>query len=443
MKPSTPRTTVVTHECGWSSKPTTPGLAVHALRLHSCDRQDAANAARSRDAVRKAAVDREPKRCLHKRTTHVHGTHACYVLDRCHCGPCSAANAAYEGNRQRQAGYGRWHPYVDAQPTREHVERLRAAGMGLKTVAKVSGVAHGVLSKLIYGDPKRNLAPSKRVRYETAVRIQVVQPVLAGGARVDPTGARRRLQGLVAAGWSQSKLAERLGIIRANFQHTMFSNPELTARTVRAIEDLYDELWNVEPPRASHRDKIAYSRAVNYARAHGWAAPGAWLGIDIDDPAAHPNATGYDDERVTAVMDGALVDGDTDLDLALTRTDRLEILRRGQQTFKGHSVPQVAARLGIRPAAFHADLAAQRAGSRIVSPELDDIAVERFMNGTLRAPENARSPERIEAVRRLASRGLDDTVIGDRVGLTNHAVMKTRHRNGITSPLTTSREASA
>jgi hypothetical protein len=53
------------------------------------------------------------------------------------------------------------------------------------------------------------------------------------------------------------------------------------------------------------------------------------------------------------------------------------------------------------------------------------------MSGTLRLPPNAKSAERVEAIRRLAARGLPDNQIGDRVGLEQHAVLKQRVRNGI------------
>jgi transcriptional regulator with XRE-family HTH domain len=59
---------------------------------------------------------------------------------------------------------------------------------------------------------------------------------------------------------------------------------------------------------------------------------------------------------------------------------------------------------------------------------LDEIAVERMMAGTLRLEPYSRSPERIEAIRRLAALGLTDVVIGERVGMTGEAVVWARLR---------------
>jgi hypothetical protein len=70
-----------------------------------------------------------------------HGTHARYVVDRCRCDRCRAATREYE--RERRA---RIEPaYVSAGPARRHVEELRAAGVGLKQVAKAAGLPHGTL----------------------------------------------------------------------------------------------------------------------------------------------------------------------------------------------------------------------------------------------------------------------------------------------------------
>ena len=36
---------------------------------------------------------------------------------------------AYNRNRVRQIAYGRWQPYVDAEPARQHVQALQANGI--------------------------------------------------------------------------------------------------------------------------------------------------------------------------------------------------------------------------------------------------------------------------------------------------------------------------
>lgn len=268
--------------CGWKSTYTTAGRGDYAKRKHSCERWTVKLAGQQRNAAR-LDIDRTPKPCLHKIADHQHGTYACYTLDACRCLPCAAAVRAYEQDRVRQQAYGRWDNFVDAEPARQHIRSLMDAGMGLKRIVAVGGSSQGQLWKLLYGKkkPDGTRTPSKRLRKDVAERLLAVQLDLAEGAKIsveDAVGVRRRVRALVALGWSQSKLAERLGIGRANF-HLATDARGVTVATARAVEALYDELSMVLPPNESHRDKISVSRARAYAKARGWKPP---LALDDD-----------------------------------------------------------------------------------------------------------------------------------------------------------------
>jgi transcriptional regulator with XRE-family HTH domain len=277
--------------CGFRTKPTTAARAAYGLSRHSCDKQRAKVAATARHQARVASIDRAPKPCQHKQAEHVHGTYAAYVLDLCRCRPCADANRDYERDRTRQQAYGRWAGYIDAEPTRRHVQGLLDGGMGLKRIIAVGGTNSGQLWKLMYGKtrPDGTRVPTKRIRPDVAQRLLAVQLDLADGAKVPSVGTARRVQALVAVGWSMSKIAARLGIARANFTPIAHGTRGVTVKTARDVAALYDELWDVEPPRDNHRDRIAYSRAVNYAAAHGWAPPLAWDEDALDDPQATPD----------------------------------------------------------------------------------------------------------------------------------------------------------
>jgi hypothetical protein len=203
------------------------------------------------------------------------------------------ANRREENLRTRLQAYGQWKPYVDAAPARAHVRALQAYGLGWKRVAALAGVPTGSVSKLLYGSPQRGMGPSKRVRPETAARLLAVQPTpenLGGGAAVDATGTRRRLQALLAAGWPQAQLALRLAMDPGNFGQTLNSE-RVYAATARAVLALYDELWRTDT-REHGVGNQAYSRTRNRARLERWAPVGAWDEDSIDDPAAHPDSTG-------------------------------------------------------------------------------------------------------------------------------------------------------
>lgn len=260
---------------------------------------------------------------------HDHGTLAAAKLDGCKCGACRAADRRYENHRYRLMAYGQWEPYVDATPVRAHVARLRDLGLGWMTIAKLAGVPRGSMSKLLYGDGVRGLAPSKRVRPKTAAAILAVTPtidVLPDGAMVDGTGTRRRLQALVAMGWAQSRLAERLGVDRTNLNKLLLrTDGRVRCGTARAVRRLYDDLWDEAPPEGGHREKIAANRARNYARDRGWVSPLAWDDDTIDDPTAVPDLGGETPRQVALFEDSE------------------ELLRQG------FTVQQAAERLGVNP----------------------------------------------------------------------------------------------
>lgn len=245
-----------------------------------------------------------------------HGTRARYVWgpsendtqgSPCRCRPCTDAATAYERHRERQALYGRWQPYVDAGPAREHVRALSACGIGWRRAAQLAGVSQGSMSKLVFGGPG-DRSPAKRIRAETEAKILAVAATLGNlgdAALVDATATRRRLQALIACGYSKSRLAARLGVQPSNFHHTDAS--QVTAATARAVAALYDELWDVPPDESTHHARVSVSRARNYARARGWAPPMAWDDESIGDPAAGPAEDWERPARIplTALLDDA------------------------------------------------------------------------------------------------------------------------------------------
>lgn len=272
-------------------------------------------------------IDRSPKPCLHKRTDHQHGTYACYTLDACRCLHCCNAVSVYEQNRKKRNAYGRSN-LVDAGPARDHVAALMASGVGLKQIVKKSGVSQGVLWKLVYG--KNGGTPSRRVTRATMDRLLTLDPadrtLTADGARVDPTGTRRRLQALACLGWSVNQLAEHAGADRQPFDQAMRGG-EITARTAHTIAALYEHLWDTPAPARDHREKISVSRATNRARRESWAPPLAWDDDTIDDPAAGPMTLAADAEvnEVDEVAVARAVRGER---LPLTAAEQLAVVRQ-------------------------------------------------------------------------------------------------------------------
>jgi len=112
--------------------------------------------------------------------------------------------------------------------------------------------------------------------------------LLADSAATGSAGTVRRIQALVARGWSQARIAGMLGMGAANLGDLLYRREAVTAARARAVRSLYARLWDQPPPESSHREKIAASRARRYAAERRWPPPMAW--DDIDNPRARPAA---------------------------------------------------------------------------------------------------------------------------------------------------------
>lgn len=144
-----------------------------------------------------------------------HGTYARYVLGPdirdedgrgCRCDHCRQGNSAYERERKQRKAPA----YVGANEARRHLAWLAEQGIGSKTVAKVSGVSHGALSKLVYGN-NHGRGPSKRIRPETRDAILAVLPhEVVNGSRVDAGSTLAIVDELVGRGWSKSAIAKHV-----------------------------------------------------------------------------------------------------------------------------------------------------------------------------------------------------------------------------------------
>lgn len=256
------------------------------------------------------------------------GSLVCYNLHQCRCEPCIAHRAETDARRAKLKAYGRFDTgLVDADPVREHLLMLGEFGLGYKRVARIADVGVTAVRNVIWGrqdpGPRKGQIP-KRIKRENAERILAVKPdisLLAGGTSIPARGTHRRLQALVARGWSQSKLSDRLGVNRGNFG-VMMKRTRVTVALHRQVEVLFDEIWDQMPPHTAWRDSIAYSRTVRYARERRWLPPLAW--DDIDNDPEPPIAEEPDDTIDEMAVELALM-GDRP---RLTPAERRECVRR-------------------------------------------------------------------------------------------------------------------
>ena len=250
--------------------------------------------------------------CDCKIANHEHGTNAMRVIHGCRCAECREASNAMDRARRRQKAYGRYH-LTDAQPARDHIRRLQAAGMGWMRIAEAAGVHRSAVDTILYtrgkpGDPEYR-RPRKRISKALEAKILAVELDLADHAVIDALGTRRRLQALVAIGWPIAQLAGHLGVDLRNFNRMIYRGPRTTAGTARAVVEFFDANWDHVPPE--FRAQVV-SRAKNLAKRNGWVPAAAW--DDIDDPTEQPKAD-LEDESIAHQSRPAL-----------EKIDRLELL---------------------------------------------------------------------------------------------------------------------
>ncbi len=150
---------------------------------------------------------------------------------------------------------------------------------------------------------------------------------------VDARGTRRRLQALVALGWSATRIATRLDVTHDQIFHWLAAE-RVTNTTEARVTALYERMSATAPPTATYGDRISRTRARNHAARQGWAPPLAWDDIDTDEHPAdiiviHPDTVdqvqvdlavhGYETTLTPAerrlVVEQLLHNGHTDLEL--------------------------------------------------------------------------------------------------------------------------------
>ena len=194
----------------------------------------------------------------------------------------------YENRRRKEVAYGRWQStMIDAEPARQHVKALMAVGLGSRRIAELSGVQRGTMQWLITGRSERGYGPSKRISDTNAQRLLAIpipeapHHLVAGGARIPALGTTRRLQALVAIGYTQVYLSHRIGWTASNSTRLFTGRADyVIASSARRVETVFNELQLIPGPN---------DRSRRRAKQLGWVPPLAWDEDTIDHPDAKPD----------------------------------------------------------------------------------------------------------------------------------------------------------
>jgi Bacterial regulatory proteins, lacI family len=197
----------------------------------------------------------------------------------------------YCRGRARQIAYGRWRPWADAAPVREHLRMLRTSGASYQTIARAAGVSPMTVHRLLETRPASGNGAAERVRAATAERMLAVTSVMVAdpAPRRDATGTTRRLQALIAVGHPEAGLARQVGLSPLCASGIVRGGTAtVTPATYAAVCGLYRQLWDQRPAERTPAERHAARVARRRAEGHGWAPP---MGLDdnrIDDPAYWP-----------------------------------------------------------------------------------------------------------------------------------------------------------
>ncbi len=211
------------------------------------------------------------------------GTACAGAADRVPGVPVAAEHAShreYARWRARQIAYGRWEPWADAAPVREHVGRLRRRGASYQAIAQAAGVSAMTVHRLLRGCPSKGQPVPGRIGAAQARRLLAFAAAEPRAGRRSSCGSRRRLQALVAIGHSPAALARGLDVspqwVRRMLRgETRTVSPGMSGR----VRGLYDRMWDGLPPERTRRERGLARAARHRAEAEGWPPP---MGLDDD-----------------------------------------------------------------------------------------------------------------------------------------------------------------
>jgi hypothetical protein len=103
--------------------------------------------------------------CVCPKAQHAHGTVQAYVMDRCRCADCRAANALRKSKSHRRIAYGRKAPAsVPGIGTRRRLQALATKGWSLRYISQLMGVSLDRAWQLAVGMDGENVSVANAER---------------------------------------------------------------------------------------------------------------------------------------------------------------------------------------------------------------------------------------------------------------------------------------
>jgi hypothetical protein len=185
---------------------------------------------------------------------------------------------------------------VSAQPVREHVLKLRAAGGTYESIGLAAGT--GAMTVYCIANARR-----PKVQAEVARRLQAVSEADIRSDQASPGGVMWRLRARVAIGHTCSRMAAATGIPPATLRRivrgeALTVSPELQ----QMVTALFDAWWDKTPPRQTRREELAADNALKRAALNDWPCPAGLDEDELDRPGYQPHC-GWRYARGTGVAE--------------------------------------------------------------------------------------------------------------------------------------------
>jgi hypothetical protein len=185
---------------------------------------------------------------------------------------------------------------VSAEPVREHVLKLRAAG---GTYASIGLAARtGAMTVHCIANARR-----PKVQAEIASRLLALSEADLRNMRPPPGGTMWRLRALVAMGHTCTRMAAATGVPPATLRRIVRGEAAtITPGLWQAVIDLFDAWWDKTPPQRTRRERLAAGNARKRAALHDWPPPAGLDEDELDRPGYQPQY-GWRHARGTGIAD--------------------------------------------------------------------------------------------------------------------------------------------
>ncbi len=185
---------------------------------------------------------------------------------------------------------------VSAEPVRQHVLKLRAAGGTYQSIGRAAGTGAMTVHRIVN-------ARRPKVQAEVANRLLAVNEADIRGPHPAADGTMWRLRGLVAMGHTCSRMAAATGIPPGTLRRIVRGEALTISPALRqAVTALFDAWWDKTPPRRTRQEKLAADGSLQRAALNNWPCPAGLDEDELDQPGYQPQC-GWRYARGTGVAD--------------------------------------------------------------------------------------------------------------------------------------------